>query len=346
MCPEGHHREVRYNSCRHRSCPRCAYKAIDEWLDKKQEMLLPNDHFHVIFTIPAELRPLWAWNSRSMADVLFAVVRETFFEFLDDPRHLGARPGVLAALHSWGGSMVLHPHIHCLVTAGGVTPDGQWKPVRNGFLLPVRAARVVYRGKLLSRLEGLIRSGAFRLPSDWNLGTAMGALRATPRKKWNIRIEERYKHGVGVATYLARYMRGGPIKNSRLLGFDGKKVSFRYGDHRNADAQGRARDGVMELYVEDFVGRWLQHVPKKGQRVIRAYGLYHPAFRERLEHCREACEEEGDRPQRHRKPRDPGRWRNRCPVCRALLVERGRVKPFAFLEQVTGVPPPIVEIAS
>ena len=109
-CPEGHHQAVRFNSCRHRSCPRCAYRSVESWLDAKEELLLGVDHFHVIFTVPSELRPLWAWNGRVLSDLLFDVVKATMFTFLDDPRHLGARPGVLAALHTWSRTLVLHPH--------------------------------------------------------------------------------------------------------------------------------------------------------------------------------------------------------------------------------------------
>jgi hypothetical protein len=271
-CPDGHHEAVRYNSCRHRCCPRCAYRAVEDWLDTQEQRLLAIDHFHVIFTIPSELRPLWEWNKRLMADLLFEVVMATLFKFLDNPEHLGARPGVLAALHTWGCSLMLHPHIHCLVSGGGVTPEGQWKPVTNGYLFPVQAVKVVYRGMLLRKVEQLVRAGTMHLPDGWNLGHAMGALHAAARKKWNVRVENRYEHGVGVATYLARYMRGGPIKSSRLIACDNQGVTFRYGDHRNADARGRAPDAEMTLSLEEFTRRWLRHVPEKGQRVIRAYG--------------------------------------------------------------------------
>lgn len=337
-CPDGHHEEVRYNSCRHRSCPRCAYRSVEDWLDTQEERLLATSHFHVTFTLPSELRPLWEWNRRLMADVLFEVVMATLFKFLDNPDHLGARPGVLAALHTWGRTLAAHPHIHCLVSAGGVTPEGQWKPVTNGYLFPVQAVKVVYRGMLLQKVELLVRAGRLCLPKGWNLGHAMGALRAAARKKWNVRVEDRYEHGVGVATYLARYMRGGPIKSSRLIACDNQGVTFRYGNHRNADARGRARDAVMMLTLEEFTRRWLRHVPEKGQRVIRAYGLYHHAYRDRLEVCRAQCGEDPScRPRRKRRPP----IENRCPVCNALLVEGAKVPPsWLEIPATTGLPPP------
>lgn len=341
-CPDGHHEAVRFNSCRHRSCPRCAYRAIDPWLDKQEKRLLGTDHFHVVFTIPMEFRLLWAWNGRQMADALFDVVRETLFELLDDPKFLGARPGVLATLHTWGRTLILHPHIHCLVTGGGVTPDGRWKPVRNGFLLPLRVVRLVYRGKLLSRIEGMLRANQLELPPSWNLGHAMGALRAASRKKWNVLIRDRYEHGVGVAIYLARYMRGGPIKDSRLLACDRDGVTFRYGDHRNADARGRAPDAAMTLSIEQFTRRWLRHVPEKGQRVLRVLGLYHHAYRDRLEACRAQCDE---RPPKRRRRRPP--TERRCPECRALLVDGPIVEP-SWIEAPTPVShsPPAAVVSS
>lgn len=341
-CPSGHHEQVRFNSCRHRACPRCAYRAMDLWLDSQTERLLDTDHFHVIFTVPSELRPLWAWNSRSLADTLFDVVRETLSELLDDLKFLCARPGVLAALHTWGRTLVLHPHIHCLVTGGGVTPEGRWKAVRNGFLLPSCVVRLVYRGKLLSRLEAMLRADQLRLPTGWNLGHAMGALRASSRKHWNVRIEKRYEHGVGVATYLARYMRGGPIKSSRVLASDGKTVSFRYGDHRRTDARGRAPDAVMTLDVAEFSRRWFRHVPEKGQRVVRAFGLYHHAYRDRLEACRAQCGEGRARRRRKRRPAPE----QRCPRCGSLLVD-GPMVPPSWIEVPipTGIPPPPPEVS-
>ena len=224
------------------------------------------------------------------------------------------------------------------MTGGGVTSDGRWKPVRNGYLLPIRVVRLVYRGKLLSRIESMVRGNQLRLPDGWNLGHAIGALRAASRKHWNVRIEERYAHGVGVATYLARYMRGGPIKSSQLVARDSDSVTLRYRDYRRADARGRAPKAVMKLTIEEFARRWFRHVPEKGQRVIRAYGLYHHSHRERLEACRAQCDED-PRAKRRRKRRPP--FERRCPICRSPLVDGPMVAPsWLQAPEPAGLPPP------
>jgi hypothetical protein len=286
VCPEGHVEQVWYNSCRHRSCPQCAYREIDRWLEAKREQLLPCDHYHVIFTLPSELRLLWRWNPLEMGQLLFQVVRDTLMSLLEDPRHLGARPGILATLHTWGRTLVLHPHVHCLVTGGGLTANGDWKAVRDGFLLPVRVLRLIYRGKFLSKLETLLREGRLSLPGNLTVERALGLLKTVARKTWNVCIRERYRHGEGVATYLARYMRGGPIKNHRLVASDESSVTFRYGDHQDLDTQGRPTEKVMKLPVSEFLHRLLLHVPLPGFHVVRGYGLYSRTGKRDLETCR------------------------------------------------------------
>jgi hypothetical protein len=338
VCPEGHVSKVWYNSCRHRSCPQCAFLQTERWLAKKSAQLLPCDHFHVVFTLPSELRLLWRWNQAEMTALLFRVVRDTLFTLLGDPAHLGARPGVLAALHTWGRSLILHPHIHCLVTGGGLAADGTWKSVRNGFLLPVEVVRTFYRGKVLHALEKLLEAGQLQLPPDLTQEAALALLKTVARKKWNVRIQERYEHGRGVATYLARYMRGGPIKNHRLVACDSRRVTFRYGNHREADAEGRAKESVMTLPIGEFLDRLLLHVPLPGTQVVRGYGLYSRTDKEALGRCREQLgpppEATGTtRRRRKGQVRSPLDELRCCPVCGRPLV-RGEELPRS------GAPPP------
>ena len=151
-CPEGHFSRVWYNSCRHRSCPQCAYLQIERWLARQQARLLACDHYHVIFTLPHELNALWLANVEGMSRLLFHAARDTLFVLLGDAKYLGAQPGVIAALHTWSQTLVLHPHLHCLVTGGGLRPEGQWVAVRNGFLLPARVVMAVFRGKMVAGL--------------------------------------------------------------------------------------------------------------------------------------------------------------------------------------------------
>src|SRR5215510_11966109 len=218
-CPDGHMSRIWDNSCRHRACPQCAYLQTERWLALQQARLLACDHYHVIFTLPHELNSLWLANVSVMTTLLFQAVRDTLSTLLADPKYLGAQPGIIAALHTWSQTLTLHPHMYCLGTGGGLTPEGQWKAVRNGFLLPARVVMAVFRGKLLAAIrqalarEMLVRPEGIRPQQLVNLLNRLGH---STKTKWNVRIMERYRHGAGVVTYLARYLRGGPIKNVRL----------------------------------------------------------------------------------------------------------------------------------
>jgi hypothetical protein len=330
-CPDGHMARIWYNSCRHRACPQCAYLQTERWLAQQRARLLACDHSHVIFTLPHDLNPLWLANVPVMSTLLFQAVRDTLATLLADPKYLGAQPGVLAALHTWSQTLVLHPHLPCLVTGGGLTADGQWKAVRNGFLLPARVVMAVFRGKMLDAIRHALARGDLTLPATLrpqqvlNLLTRLGHPRKTT---WNVHIRERYRHGAGVVTYLARYLRGGPIKNARLVAWDGDHVTFACrARHEEADGDQPAAPR-MTLPVADFLQRWLLHVPVPQTRVVRSYGLYHPSCAEALAVGRVAL---GQPPVEVPAPRDwqtvcakRGEWHpERCPTCGQLLVATG-----------------------
>jgi len=193
-CPDGHVSRVWYNSCRHRACPQCAYLQTARWLMLQQARLLACDHYHVIFTLPHERNPLWLANVPVMTTLMFQVVRDTLSTLLADPKYLGAQPGIIAALHTWSQTLVLHPHVHCLVTGGGLTPEGHWKAVRNGFLLPARVVMAVFRGKMLGALRQALARAELMLPEamrpqQWlNLRNRLGHPTKT---RWNVRIMAR-----------------------------------------------------------------------------------------------------------------------------------------------------------
>src|SRR4029453_11558290 len=261
-----------------RACPQCAYLQTERWLAPQQARLLAFYHFHVIFTLPHDLNPLWLANVPVMSTLLFQAVRETLFDLLADPKYLGAQPGMIAALHTWSQTLVLHPHLHCLVTGGGLTPDGHWKAVRNGFLLPARVVMAVFRGKMLGALrqafarDALVLPEALRPQQFFNLLNRLGHPTKT---RWNVHIMERYTHGAGGGAYLARYLRGGPLKNARLVAWDGEHVTFTYRTRAQEYASGGSARSRMTLSREDFLQRWLLHVPVSQSRVVRSYGLYH-----------------------------------------------------------------------
>ncbi len=281
-CPAGCVEKVWYNSCRHRACPLCAWIKIHQWLETIRARLLPTDHYHTTFTLPGELRVFWNWDRRAINDLMFKTARMTLFNALADPKHLGAKPGILMSLHTWSRDLWAHIHIHCLVTGGGVTPDGQWKPSTNGFLVPQEVLRYWFRKRFTKALRRMIKSGKIELPPDMCRFDALCLLTEAERKECIVDVEERYEHGLGVAAYLANYVRGGPLKNSRLVSLDkqNKTVTFRV-SRKGEPWQQRT------LTIKEFIRRVLWHVPETGYRVVRACGLYHHHYREQLEACRE-----------------------------------------------------------
>jgi hypothetical protein len=335
-CPQGHVTEIWYNSCRHRACPRCCAQRIRQWLDGWQQQILSTDHFHVIFTLPSDLHELWRWNRQRMTELLFRCVRETLLTLLSDPKWLGAQPGVLAALHTWGRTLSLQPHVHCLVSGGGLTPEGERRAVHVGYLFPVAVVRKLFCGKVLGATEALWSTGQLRLPPHLDDDGVRRVLGEAARQKWNIRIAERYRHGQGVAKYLARYVRGGPIKDHRFVAFDGQRVTFRYGNHRELDERGKPCQAELTLRVEEFLRRWSEHVPLPGVHTVRTWGLYASTQRRRLEQCREQLPEpDPTRETRSRAENVPHRdhpW-EQCPVCRQGMIVI-QVLPRA------GAPPP------
>lgn len=279
-CPAGHVERVSYNSCRHRSCPQCSSLPTERWLENQMARLLATNHFHVIFTIPDDLRDLWRWNRKLMTDLLFRASRDTLFELLGDNRYLGAKPGLISSLHTWGRTLVLHPHIHCLVTGGGLDDEGSWRHTREGYLLPARLVSALYKGKMIAFITKAFSEGLLRLPDGKHPRDLFRLLAKQKKKKWNVRLQSKYEHGNGVAIYLARYVKGGPISNRRVFRIDDHHVWFSYKDHRDHHSK------VMKLTHREFLNRLLQHVPIPYSHTVRYYGLYNAHNIEELNRCR------------------------------------------------------------
>jgi hypothetical protein len=283
-CPEGHVERTFYNSCHQRGCPQCQALATEQWLERQRARLLACAHHHLIFTIPHELNALWCWNRAAMAQLLFGCVREVLFELLADPRYLGATPAFISALHTWGRSLSLHPHIHVLIADGGLR-DGRWIEPRRSHFLPARVLMLVFRGKLLHALQRALERGELRVPSDSSRERTRSLFNRLGRKKWNVHIRARYAHGAGVAAYLARYLKGGPLKNTQLIEADAARIAFRYRPHRDEDD---ASDGTLEMTLtpEAFLTRYLAHVPVPRLQAVRGYGLYGQRQGSALDHAR------------------------------------------------------------
>jgi Putative transposase/Transposase zinc-binding domain len=283
-CPEGQVERVWYNSCRHRLCPQCAWLQVERWLVQQKARLLACEHYHVIFTWPDELRGLWRANVRAMTNLLCATVHETLAELLGDAKYLGACPGRIAALHTWSQTLVWHPHRHGLVTGGGLTDAGQWRPVRNGFLRPGRVVLALLRGTRLAAIDTAIRAGQLSLPTRLTLRQWETRRHKLGRRKWQVHIRERYPHGTGVLTYRARDIRGGPLAKQRLVSSHRGEVTFRY--RVNGEASDRQAQGLLTLPLAEFIRRYLLHVPEPGTKVVRCYGLYAPTKQEAVAVCR------------------------------------------------------------
>lgn len=331
-CPEGHVRRIQYNSCKHRACPQCAGLRTEQWLEKTcSALLLKCDYYHVIFTVPHELNELWRWNRVGFGNALLGAVRETLLELLANPKWLGATPGIVLSLHTWGRNLSIHPHVHALVTGGGWTCQG-WRSLRRDYLVPLSVARALFRGKLLARLEEGLRTGELVYPSDLPLREWTARFRRVRRKRWNVRVQVRYRHGRGVLTYLARYVRGGPLKSAQVQSFREGAVSFGYRDWRDG------RHKVLEVSVVEFIRRLAEHVPEAGHQMIRYAGIYASGKRAELAQCRAAL---GMGPAEAVEPLHAAAYlerlglgeRLRCPVCGRPLVRRK-------LPRWSGLPPP------
>ncbi len=340
--------KFRYNSCRHRFCPQCAQLQIAQWLEKQKARLLSCDHYPVLFTLPSELNALWLATVPVFATVFFHAAWDTLSALLGDPKYLGATPGMIAALHTWGQTLVLHPHLHCLVTGGGLAGD-TWQAVHNGYLLPARVVLPVFRGKLLHALPQAVDAAQLTLPPGMAPHQLRMLLNRLGRQQWHVQIMERYPHGRGVVPYLARYLRGGPLSPARLVAWDEQTVTVRYADNQDPDAQGRGKRKLLSLAVAEFLQRWLLHVPPPGLQVVRAYGLYAPSKRETLAQGRQAlgqapvtvppaldwqtyCAQRGER------------HSECCPVCGQQLLRTATLAPqrpsrSAELGGSTGAPP-------
>ena len=330
-CPHGHVEQICYNSCKHRACPQCNWMASTRWLEVERERLLDCAHFHVVFTLPSELRLLWRWNREVFGGIFFQAAGRALLELLADAKYLGGKPGILLALHTWTQRLHgVHPHIHALVSGGGLTPDGAWTEAKANWLLPLRVLMHKFRGKLRALLWAALRKGKLQVPAGQNAARVRGLLNRLGRLPVHVKILEPYRHGRGVATYLARYLRGGPMSNRRLVSLQDGMVTFRYLDRRGDLPQKR----LARVPVETFLYRYFQHVPPKHFVMVRRYGLYANNQRDALNQARCHLDQAAwEKPEPSRFAElleemgcdEPGR----CPVCHAeLICERPVAAPI------------------
>ena len=274
-CEDCGHSRIAYNSCRNRHCPKCQGAAAQDWLAAREADLLPVGYFHVVFTLPAEIAPIAYQNKAVVYDLLFRTAAETLLTIAADPKHLGARIGATAVLHSWGSTMTHHPHVHMIVPGGGISLDGtRWVRCRPGFLLPVRVLSRLFRRLFLTALADAHAAGRLRFfgeIADLCRHHAFAAhLAPLWRTNWFVYAKPPFSGPEAVLAYLARYTHRVAIANSRLITLDERGVTFRYKDYRR---NRQARYRTMTLATDEFIRRFLLHVLPKGFHRIRHYGL-------------------------------------------------------------------------
>ncbi|MEA3269388.1 MAG: IS91 family transposase [Pseudomonadota bacterium] len=326
-CEDCARTHIAYNSCRNRHCPKCQGAAAKAWLAAREAELLDVAYYHVVFTLPAAIADIAYQNKAQLYGILFKAAAETLITIAADPKHLGARIGVTAVLHTWGSALTHHPHLHCIVAGGGISPDGQrWISCRPGFFLPVRVLSRLFRRLFLEKLAAAYEAGRLRFFREHarlvDHGTFAAYLAPLRKTEWVVYAKPPFGGPRAVLAYLSRYTHRVAIANSRLIALDDKGVTFRWKDYR---ANGRTRHKTMTLATSEFIRRFLIHVHPSGFHRIRHYGLFANGGRaENLARARELLE----MPARQRQPsdadaaerNDPPTLSYPCPCCGGRMI--------------------------
>jgi hypothetical protein len=331
-CEDCAHTRIAYNSCRNRHCPKCQAAAARQWLEDRKAELLPVPYYHIVFTLPAAISAIAFQNKAAVYDLLFRAAAETLTAIAADPKHLGARIGFTAVLHTWGSALTHHPHVHVIVPGGGLSPDGsRWIACKPGFFLPVpvRVLSRLFRRLFLEHLEALHAAGRLAFLGDLAplakkraFDAALASLR---RSDWFVYAKRPFAGPQAVLAYLARYTHRVAISNSRLIALDEKGVTFKWKDYR---IKGRDRLKTMTLDAGEFIRRFLLHVLPSGFHRIRHYGLFAGTVRaHNIERARQALAAPKVSPQsaptEANSETEPPSPAHRCPCCggRMIIVE-------------------------
>lgn len=316
VCPACSHSMPVYAPCQDRHCPKCHRQKQAQWVEQRARDLLPIPYFHVVFTLPDALHPLFLANRALAYSLLFAAAAETLGEV--SRRRLQAQIGFLAVLHTWTQTLLYHPHIHCVVTGGGLSLDGQrWVACRPNFFLAVRVLAEVFRGKLLHKLERALEQGQLQFDPD----QARRCLREAAHKRWVVYSKPPFAGPEGFLKYISRYVHRVAIDDRRIVGYDGQRVTFQYRDRRQGDVVRQ-----MTLTASAFLRRFLLHLLPKGFTKIRSYGLLaNNCKTKNLELCRQLIGPPPPPPLSATLPEgtdapDPKPEGHLCPNCATRLV--------------------------
>jgi hypothetical protein len=333
-CDDCGHSKVGYNSCRNRHCPKCQGAARAQWVAARRADLLPVPYFHVVFTLPAPAAAIAYHNKRLVYAILFRAASETLRIIAADPRHLGARIGGVAVLHSWGQAMQHHPHVHCIVPGGGLALDGsRWISCPEGFFLSVRVLGRLFRRLFLEQLGRAHAAGKLRFSGTLadlaDPATFKAHCAALRRIDWVVYAKRPFGSPEQVLAYLGRYTHRVAIANSRLIDMTGDKVWFRWKDYRKQGV-----NKVMVLTAAEFIRRFLLHVLPSGFHRIRHFGFMANGHRTaKLARCRALLAGDHDGPNhgnpradRHRADRHRAAdtfvkgWSPPCPCCGGAMI--------------------------
>jgi hypothetical protein len=325
-CPDCGLIRCAYNSCRNRHCPKCQGQARAEWLAARQAELLPAPYFHVVFTLPAPVAEIAFQNKSVVYAILFRTAAETLRRIAADPKHLGAEIGLVAVLHTWGQNLHHHPHVHCVVPGGGLSPDGaRWIGCRPGFFLPVRVLSQLFRRLFLKALRAAFEAGElgfFGELADLARSAAFSdRLRALRRVEWVVYAKRPFGGPAQVLAYLGRYTHRVAIANSRIVEMTDTDVAFRWKDYRHG-----GKTKVMTLAAQEFIRRFLLHTLPDGFHRIRHFGFLANGHRAaKLALCRKLLDASVSisAPEPTNTSADstaePPAW-SRCPCCGGALV--------------------------
>jgi Zn finger protein HypA/HybF involved in hydrogenase expression len=330
-CEDCAHEVVAYNSCRNRHCPKCQGAAARQWLAEREAELLAVPYYHLVFTLPAAIGDIAYQNKAVIYDLLFKASAETMVTIAADPKHLGARIGIISVLHTWGSAMTHHPHVHMIVPGGGISLDGEtWVSCRPGFFLSVRVLSRLFRRLFLEKLVAAHAAGRLQFFGAYaNLADRDAFaeyLAPSRRAEWVVYSKRPFGGPEAVLAYLARYTHRVAISNRRLIACDGAGVAFKYKDYR---ADGQARQKVMRLATGEFIRRFLIHVLPAGFHRIRHYGLFASGVRsQNIARVRALLAASTPRDQHKRATEgdeaEPRTFDHPCPCCggRMIVVER------------------------
>jgi hypothetical protein len=344
QCSDRGHTAISYNSCRNRHCPRCQGNARLRWLQARERKLLPTHYVHVVFTLPRELAPLALQNKRLIYNLLFHASAETLLEIARDPRHLGAEIGFFSVLHTWDQRLQHHPHVHCVVAAGGLAPDRtRWISSHHSFFLPVKVLSRVFRGKFVAALKNAFREARIefhgRLTPLAHPRTFASWLRLMFRQDWVVYSKPPFGGPEHVLRYLGAYTHRVAISNHRLVALADGEVTFRWRDSAHGN-----KKRLMTLPVEEFLRRFLLHLLPRGFMRIRNFGFL--ANRQRallLPLCFRLLQDAAETSPTTTSPvanHSHSLWN--CPVCGGIMQVVERLSPTELLLRS----PPLHEYAA